>query len=467
MTYLPPKFGVSNLGNTLGVTGTVNRGIVFAGGNNITLSQSVNASSATVSISAASQSVQTQNRFNMSLSGNTSGVMAQISSGTLTLAGGNNITLSQSVNAVTISGAPAFSAGLSSDGYGQTGMVTNRVVFMANTNMALIQVTDSLGASVILSANAFSGGVSNLGNSSGMSGTVSNQMVFAGGNNITLSQSTNSLGATVTISGGPAGGIALANSQTTYTSGIANLIASGALTIASTTGQSFNLSVPQTSSLSASGALSIVTNGNTISFGAGNTYSQFDPNPNGLMAMASNGQSLHVQPVQAPSFQHDRALIPIQLSNNNASIGSATVTAWLGLYTRNASTLSLAYSSSGSVGITYSGTTNNSTYAGIRNMSVGWSNTVPANDYWLGMVSRTSIGGNNASVSQMVASQINSSFSGDFGVASNATNQFKLGLGYYSATTAGMPSSIGFQEINGSAPGALRPPIVKFVSQTA
>lgn len=371
MTYLPPKFGVSNIGNTNGVTGTVNRGIVFAGGNNITLSQSVNASSATVTISAASQTIQTQNRFNMSLSGNTAGVMAHVSSGTLTLAGGNNITLSQNGNAVTISGG-------------------------------------------------------------------------AGG-----------------------GGIALANSQTTFTSGTANLVASGALTIASTTGQSFNLSVPQTSSLSASGAMSIITNGNTISFGAGNTYSQYDPSPNALGVMATNGQSLHVQPIQAPSFQHDRAYLPIQLSNNNASVGSATVTAWLGLYTRNASTLSLASSSSGSVGITYSGTTNNSTYAGIRNMSIGWTNTVPANDYWIGMVSRTTTGGQNASVSQMLASQINSSFSGDFGVAANATNQFKLGLGYYSATTAGMPTSIGFNEINGSAAGALRPPIVKFISQTA
>lgn len=42
--------------------------------------------------------------FNLTLSGNTSGAMAQVSSGTLTLAGGNNITLSQAGNAVTIVG---------------------------------------------------------------------------------------------------------------------------------------------------------------------------------------------------------------------------------------------------------------------------------------------------------------------------------------------------------------------------
>jgi hypothetical protein len=44
-------------------------------------------------------------RINATISGNTAGAGALISSGTLTLAGGNNITLSQAGNAITISGA--------------------------------------------------------------------------------------------------------------------------------------------------------------------------------------------------------------------------------------------------------------------------------------------------------------------------------------------------------------------------
>lgn len=95
--------GISNIGNTLGTSGTASNQVVFAGGNNITLSQSTAAGGNTISIAAASQTVQTQNLQNVTLSGNTTGVMAQISSGTLTLAGGNNITLSQNGNAVTIS----------------------------------------------------------------------------------------------------------------------------------------------------------------------------------------------------------------------------------------------------------------------------------------------------------------------------------------------------------------------------
>lgn len=96
--------GVSNVGNTAGTTGTVNQQLVLAGGNNVTVSQSINGNSATVTVLAANQTTQTQDRFNLTLAGNTAGVMAQVSSGTLTLAGGNNVTLSQNGNAVTISG---------------------------------------------------------------------------------------------------------------------------------------------------------------------------------------------------------------------------------------------------------------------------------------------------------------------------------------------------------------------------
>jgi hypothetical protein len=98
-------------------------------------------------------------RINATISGNTLGVGSLISTGTMVLAGGNNVTLSQNANAITISGAPGLSAGMG-----------------------------------------------NIGNTSGTSGMAGNQLVFAGGNNVTLSQSTAVGGNTISISAGAGGG---------------------------------------------------------------------------------------------------------------------------------------------------------------------------------------------------------------------------------------------------------------------
>ena len=89
-------------------------------------------------------------------SGNTAGVLTEFPTGTFVLAGGNNITLSQSSNSISIIG-----------GAGGAG---------------------------------FAAGVSTGGNTAGATGTVANQLVLVGGNNVTLSQSTNAGGASVTVS---------------------------------------------------------------------------------------------------------------------------------------------------------------------------------------------------------------------------------------------------------------------------
>jgi len=62
--------GISSIGNTSGTSGTVNAQLVLAGGNNITLSGSVNGQSATVTVSAFNQSNQTEGFYAV---GNTTG----------------------------------------------------------------------------------------------------------------------------------------------------------------------------------------------------------------------------------------------------------------------------------------------------------------------------------------------------------------------------------------------------------
>lgn len=147
--------GVSTGGNTLGTTGTVNRQMVFVGGNNVTLSQSINAQSGTITISVGS--------------------------------------------------AGAFSGGASTLGNtaGSTGIVSNQIVFVGGNNITLSQSTGGVSSATITVSgpNMLSAGISTLGNTAGSTGLVSNQIVFVGGNNITLSQSTGGASsATITIS---------------------------------------------------------------------------------------------------------------------------------------------------------------------------------------------------------------------------------------------------------------------------
>jgi hypothetical protein len=206
-------------GNTANTSNIVQGSIYLAGGNNITLSQVSAVGKATVTISAANQTAQTQNLHNVTLSGNTAGVMAQVSSGTMTLAGGNNITLSQNGNAITISGpntvaqsVESQSIGMSNLGNtsGTTGIASGgqvRFVFAGGDNITLSQSLNGASGTITISGGAggagggFTGGVSNLGNTSGDTGVVGSRVVFVGGNNITLSQSTNGQSATITISG--------------------------------------------------------------------------------------------------------------------------------------------------------------------------------------------------------------------------------------------------------------------------
>ena len=81
----------------------------------------------------------------------------------------------------------------------------------SGTNVSGSMTLNSNGLNLALSAGAggggsFSAGISTGGNTSGNTGTVSNQIVFVGGNNVTLSGSTAAGGATVTISGANIGG---------------------------------------------------------------------------------------------------------------------------------------------------------------------------------------------------------------------------------------------------------------------
>lgn len=145
--------------------------------------------------------------------GNTAGATAYISSGTLYLAGGNNLTISQNGNSLTLSGASIPTV-----------------------------PQNSIGAS-------------NIGNTLGNTGVYSGQVVFAGGNNITLSISSGAGGAqTITISGPNAGG---AQTGISSIADSANTQSVGVLSLSNANGVTFGLS---TGALTATLTASVQTN---------------------------------------------------------------------------------------------------------------------------------------------------------------------------------------------------------------
>lgn len=313
-----------------------------------------------------------------------------------------------------------------------------------------------------------------LGNTTQNSSTVLNAsaLSFNGLNGATVGFSNGSIqiSAATGGTGGGGGGIALANSQTTYTSGTAHLSGAGAISVISTTGQSYILSAPGSSSISGTGQVSISVNGSTISIGVpnGETRSFYNPYSDIPMVAGQAGQgTLNINPNDFPNITFDRIYMPINNTNSSNSSGSHTLSFWVGLYTRNNSTLSLVMSASQSYTIVHSGTAGSySLYSGMRHVSIPLSSSLSEGLYFVGIVSRTTSGGANGSYSQFVASNINSNFLGHFGSSHNTTYQFRPGIGVYSVTTSGIPSSIAISQLRGSDSQGLRPPVLIFADST-
>jgi hypothetical protein len=179
---------------------------------------------------------------------------------------------------------------------------------------------------------------------------------------------------------------------------------------------------------------------------------------------AQGNATWHFAPVPTPIdngggiVSVDQAVFPMQITIATNSTGTVTVSISMGLYTKNASSLSLAHSGSGSFAVTFSGTVNNSTYAGIRLATIPFNTTFDAARYYVGVAYRSTTGGANATVNQILVSQLNSNFSGVFGSASNRSYQWPLGLGVRSASSSGFFSSIAFSQLDGTASLVARPP---------
>lgn len=232
--------------------------------------------------------------------------------------------------------------------------------------------TASNSAGFTLSLTQAAAAASPIGISAGTVNNTFGSLTFSNSPSVSFGLGTGASAGVITASvnaGG--GGIALANSQTTYTSGTANMVASGALTIGSTTGQSFYFSAPAQSSLSATGQVSISVNGSTISIGVPNNpvISSYENMPIFNSALTYNGASIShavAFPIMG-NLSASFARIPVLMTMNSttlATLASATATASGALYSTwnavvyslgtGASSQSLFSVASGSGGWTFS-----------------------------------------------------------------------------------------------------------------
>jgi len=236
----------------------------------------------------------------------------------------------------------------------------------------------------------------------------------------------------------------------------------------------------------------VLSNENSVSFGLNAstvtataqldggafTYPYYNPKDAYVQTLGTWGNgTLFMQPMQVENVQFDRIAIPTFVSattQNNSTMGLSLTLSW-GLYTRNGSTLSLLsdYTAQTTFQTGTIGTVNSSIYNGIRLWTLGLTKTLSEGQYYVGMIS--SVTNTRGTVSNVVASQQNSSFFGLFGQAYALTAQYTRGLGLYTTSTNAFPSAVAISELYGaatyttaagSATNVLRPPLFYLVSQT-
>lgn len=518
-------FGVSNTGQTAGNTG-ISTGIdwVLAGSQSITLSQSTAGGGpdtiwiqhpawiTTADLSAnSSKYVQ-----NWKLTGNTAGTTSSAQGTDLWFSGGNSITVSGSSNSIVFSvGNYITTAALSGDttkyvqNWKLTGNTAGTTSSAQGTDLwfsggANVTVSGSSNTIVISAAagggGAFTGGMSNLGNTSGTSGTVQSQMLVVGGNNITISQSINGQSATLTVSafnqsnqsvGLYAVGNTTQNSSTTLDARTISFNAIGGATWGYSNG-SVQVSVPASSSLTASSPIGLSSNGSTITVSA-IPMSNWDPFNAADAQMLTNStlgnSTLYFNAFDLPfvlSASRINFFVSIATTSSNAaSSGSGSMRLGYAIYSQGTGTASdrisqvtsysaayISYTSSSSSQLgatilqgvsnatshstttTALSTSNASTFmansiGGFRAVPLPVGLTLTPGRYWIGISHQTT---NNAAASfkvdatvmqQSVTNQIAFRPMGTSSAASNAS-VFGIipAVGTYSAQSAGWPNTI-------------------------
>lgn len=427
---------------------------------------------------------------NVSIGGNTAGVLALISTGTMLLIGGNNVTISQNGNSIVISANTAAAANLSVSAGGSSGAFGG-ITFGNGGGVTFGLNNGTIGATVAAQSvqTAPAGNIAGVGtafNGTNISGTLglnSNGLAISLSVPVQTQAAGNIAGIGTTFSGtNIAGTIGLNSNGLNLALSAAGGATTGGLYIGgNTTGLSSSNSYPFNSfNVSFAGLLSGGWSSNTLIVSGPATtnlpvLSGFNPYSGAQIAFGQVGAgSILLDPnVLQNAVQYDRLLIPLYLSASSNSTGTLSLSVSVGIYTQNGLSLSLVGSASASLSAPISGTVGNySLYSGLRNLTIGSTGTLSEGNYWFAFGSSTASAGAAAgafsnAVQGILSNNASNNFNGNFGVAINNSDQYNLGQGYFSTTSAGMPVSIAFSQIFGTNPLAQSPQIMAFASSTA
>ena len=437
-------------------------------------------------------------------SNTTQGSSGTATNGSLLFNGAGNVSVGYSNGSVVISGAggggggAAISAGTQSTNGGTVVFSnSNGVSFgMSNSSIITASVAQQTGISgIIVSNTTYTSGTVSFSNANGISfGSSAGQaitasytvpstaglisafkisgsaasvnataMTFSNSNNVTLGLSTAANAGTLTAS------FAL---NVSATGGTSNAISG--LTFKDSPNISFGLStgvgvgtitasVPATSSLSATGGLSIAINASTISVGVV-PVSKFlvgAANLTALTVPTNASMSIQYVPVPIPvSGSRIDALVAMSGgSGATAATGAIALSAYAIIYTKNASTLSSL--SSGSTQTTYSYASNTAgqtqlTASAIRPVSVPVNFLMTQGEYFVGfnLITATSSVGTattnyGLTLSMMGGNAIQTVLPYAEITANTATStNWQGGMGMYSAATTGVPTAVSLSAIN-------------------
>ncbi len=151
----------------------------------------------------------------------------------------------------------------------------------------------------------------------------------------------------------------------------------------------------------------------------------------------------------------DIMLVQSYSATNAGSSQAQSLSISLGIYSLNASSLSLISSFTQSTLCSVTGSTSSVSFQGLKNfpITVGPMVVSPGN-YWVALASSTASAGNAiaAAISNVMYSFAGnqSLYKGVFGSSSAASAQYRLGVGFMSVTSASIPVSIALSDISGA-----------------